>query len=259
MAKTFQIKRGAKSTMPTLAQGELGFVTDSDAEELHIGNGSENIQIARQDYVDSVASDKVDVTGDTMTGPLKIKTDTAKIWLETDGGNSQLIKNATASADYGTQIIDDSGEDNETRLIVLGANSLAKSVYFTKGGEDYYLLGTHNPHTHETVDVPNTRDTNETPSWYFTNYAKTIVTEFKNASVIGLSGQTYCKLTTYTAWNDSTGCYPVQEAIIGNTLYIRVGISDDEWGEWSSCVKTSDISYVSTTDIDAMLAGTYTS
>lgn len=54
MARTFQIKRGEKATMPTLAQGELGFVNDSGAEELYIGNGSQNIQIARQDYVDTL-------------------------------------------------------------------------------------------------------------------------------------------------------------------------------------------------------------
>ena len=59
MARKFQIKRGAKSTMPTLAQGELGFVTDSNAEELHIGTGSKNIQIARQDYVDKAIKDAV--------------------------------------------------------------------------------------------------------------------------------------------------------------------------------------------------------
>ena len=53
MARTFQIKRGAKSKIPTLAQGELGLTTDSNAEELYIGNGSKNIQIARQDYVDN--------------------------------------------------------------------------------------------------------------------------------------------------------------------------------------------------------------
>lgn len=56
MARTFQLKRGAKSSMPTLAQGELGFTTDSSAEELYVGNGSENIQIARQDYVDGATS-----------------------------------------------------------------------------------------------------------------------------------------------------------------------------------------------------------
>lgn len=61
MARTFQIKRGAKETMPILAQGELGFVTDSGAEELHIGTGSQNIQIARQDAVDNLAGKVNDI------------------------------------------------------------------------------------------------------------------------------------------------------------------------------------------------------
>lgn len=61
MARKFQIKRGAKSAMPTLAQGEFGFVTDSGAEELHIGTGSQNIRIARQDEVDNALSQKSQV------------------------------------------------------------------------------------------------------------------------------------------------------------------------------------------------------
>lgn len=58
MARKFQIKRGAKSTMPILAQGEFGLVIDSNAEELHIGNGSQNIQIARQDALTSHSENK---------------------------------------------------------------------------------------------------------------------------------------------------------------------------------------------------------
>ena len=48
MSKTIQIKRGPRATMPTLAQGELGMTTDSGAEGLFIGNGTENIEIARK-------------------------------------------------------------------------------------------------------------------------------------------------------------------------------------------------------------------
>lgn len=54
MSKTLKIKHGTKSTMPILAQAEMGFVTDSGAEELWIGNGTENIEIARKDYVDGI-------------------------------------------------------------------------------------------------------------------------------------------------------------------------------------------------------------
>ena len=48
MSKTIQIKRGPRATMPALAQGELGMTTDSGAEGLFIGNGTENIEIARK-------------------------------------------------------------------------------------------------------------------------------------------------------------------------------------------------------------------
>lgn len=51
MARVLQIKRGLKANIPTLAQGEFGFTTDSDAEELYIGNGTTNIKMARADDV----------------------------------------------------------------------------------------------------------------------------------------------------------------------------------------------------------------
>lgn len=88
MARTFQIKRGAKANMPTLAQGEFGFVTDSGAEELYIGNGSENIQIARQDEMPGLAT--------TTEAGLVTVDGTAGIGVNTENGNL-FIKQATES------------------------------------------------------------------------------------------------------------------------------------------------------------------
>ena len=48
MARKFQIKRGLKAGMPTLAQGELAMTTDSGSEGLFIGTGTENIEIAKK-------------------------------------------------------------------------------------------------------------------------------------------------------------------------------------------------------------------
>lgn len=45
MARKLQIKRGAKADLPVLSQGEFGMVTDSNAEELHLGTGSKNIHV----------------------------------------------------------------------------------------------------------------------------------------------------------------------------------------------------------------------
>lgn len=55
MARLFQVKRGPKSTIPTLEQGEFGFVTDRDNEQLFIGTGSKNVQFARYDEVEAFA------------------------------------------------------------------------------------------------------------------------------------------------------------------------------------------------------------
>ena len=59
MARTFQIKRGLKADMPTLAQGELGMTTDSGAESLFIGTGTENIEFARKSDLDAIPTPDV--------------------------------------------------------------------------------------------------------------------------------------------------------------------------------------------------------
>lgn len=95
-------------------------------------------------------------------------------------------------------------------------------------------------HTHTYTTIPDTRNDNQLPTWYMKNYSKKVITEFKYCSSVGLSGQMYCKVTTYVPWSDSSGGYPVQEAVVGNRLHIRVGISDEEWGSWASVYSTSD-------------------
>ncbi|PQI05024.1 phage tail protein, partial [Acinetobacter baumannii] len=51
------------------------------------------------------------------------------------------------------------------------------------------------------VAVSDTRSTNQPPSWYWSNYPLRIVREFKQASVLGLTGMgTYVSLETYVYW-----------------------------------------------------------
>jgi len=85
---TIQVKRGAKSTMPILHQGEFGFVTDTNAEELYIGNGSQNIQIARQDYVEAnMTSNKPGIVVG-IAEPEPYSDGTHPVWLDTNGDDS---------------------------------------------------------------------------------------------------------------------------------------------------------------------------
>lgn len=86
------------------------------------------------------------------------------------------------------------------------------------------------------LDVKDTRNDNQAPSWYFTNYAKTTVAEFKYCSKIGLSGVgTYCVLTTVVPWTDKSGGYPKQTAKVEGTgkEYWRVGTSETAWSAWA--------------------------
>lgn len=65
MARKFQIKRGLKAGMPTLAQGELAMTTDSGSEGLYIGTGTENIELARKSDLDAIPTP--DVSGQINT------------------------------------------------------------------------------------------------------------------------------------------------------------------------------------------------
>lgn len=84
-----------------------------------------------------------------------------------------------------------------------------------------------------------TRSTNQTPDWYIKNYPRQIITEFKQSSVIGLTGETFTTLETRVPWTDSSGGYPKQTARVGNREYWRVGTSDTIWGAWQDALGTA--------------------
>ena len=83
------------------------------------------------------------------------------------------------------------------------------------------------------LDVKDTRNTNQSPIWYMQNYPMTTVNELKLASSLGLSGESYCLLTTYVPWKDNSGGYPKQTAKIENRELWRVGINNTTWGNWN--------------------------
>lgn len=83
--------------------------------------------------------------------------------------------------------------------------------------------------------LPDTRNDNQSPSWYISNYPQQVVVEFKYCSVIGLTGVgNYCSLETVVPWSNNSGGYPKQTAKANATgkEYWRVGTSDDAWSDW---------------------------
>lgn len=94
------------------------------------------------------------------------------------------------------------------------------------------------------LDIKDTRSTNQPPSWYFANYPHTSVAEFKQCSVIGLSGNgNFCYLLTVVPWNDASGGYPKQTAKVEGSgkEYWRVGTSASSWSKWIECVQKGDV------------------
>lgn len=86
------------------------------------------------------------------------------------------------------------------------------------------------------LDIKDTRNDNQQPSWYITNYPKTTVAEFKFCNVLGLSNVgTYCILTTTVPWGDKSGGYPKQTAKVESTgkEFWRVGTSETAWSAWA--------------------------
>ncbi|WP_391485478.1 phage tail protein [Acinetobacter baumannii] len=90
------------------------------------------------------------------------------------------------------------------------------------------------------VAVSDTRSTNQPPSWYWSNYPKRIVREFKQASTIGLSGMgTYVSLETYVYYSDATGG-PIIQIARGTDSKLtaeRRSTSTSTWGTWVQDIK----------------------
>lgn len=91
------------------------------------------------------------------------------------------------------------------------------------------------------VTLHDTRNDNQNPQWYFDNYPRQLVQEFKYCSKIGVSGGTYCYLSTYVPWGDPSGGWPKQTAKVDGTgkEYWRVGTSATAWSSWIDAYGTA--------------------
>lgn len=93
------------------------------------------------------------------------------------------------------------------------------------------------------VTIKDTRNNNQPPSWYFTNYSRMTVWEFKTCSVIGIAGEgIYCELETKVKWADTTGGSIVQVATVNSgKQYRRYSSGTTTWTVWENLdVKIDD-------------------
>lgn len=93
--------------------------------------------------------------------------------------------------------------------------------------------------------IPDTRNDNRPPSWYFANHPRSTVSEFKQADVLGL-GSGFAALETVVPWGDPSGGRIFQTAYLQDGTVIRrksdtahtyagngvFNYTKDLWTEW---------------------------
>lgn len=85
------------------------------------------------------------------------------------------------------------------------------------------------------LDVKDTRNDNQNPQWYITNYGtkQREVKEFKLAKTLGLStNSSYGLLITTIPWEDPSGGWPRQTFEWNQKRYHRDGTSATAWSSW---------------------------
>ncbi|EOD6067747.1 interleukin-like EMT inducer domain-containing protein [Acinetobacter baumannii] len=98
------------------------------------------------------------------------------------------------------------------------------------------------------VTIPDTRSANELPAFYWKNYPRSVVTEFKQGSAVGSPGGQagYGSVETLIPWSDASGGPIVQKWTAGLDSSIRYrqsyGAGDAaRWGAWTSDLENTKV------------------
>ncbi|EPX6842835.1 interleukin-like EMT inducer domain-containing protein [Acinetobacter baumannii] len=98
------------------------------------------------------------------------------------------------------------------------------------------------------VTIPDTRSVNQLPAYYWKNYGRSVVTEFKLGSAVDSPGGQagYGSIETLVPWNDASGGPIVQKWTAGtdaNTRYRQsYGAGDAaRWGAWTSDLENTKV------------------
>lgn len=103
--------------------------------------------------------------------------------------------------------------------------------------------------------IKDTRSDNQSPQWYWTNYPKQTVEEFKASAVIGLTSEsTYAILTTNVHWTDSSGGKVKQTAKTDRATFERYG-TGSTWDAWTKIANAGDLAdYTTKTEFQTDIA-----
>lgn len=269
--RKIKLEKGNKATDWTPAPED--FNSDIDALETRVASAETSIEQnstaislrATKTEVSTAKSEAISAAAtDATTKANAAKTDAVNA-ASTDAttkANKAKTDAISAAATDATTKADQALADAKTYAdaqIKVSADSITSTVsntYQTKSGMSNYLTTATAANTYSKKQLPDTRNDNQPPSWYMTNYPRQVITEFKFCSTIGLisPGETYCTLETTVPWNDKSGGYPKQRAQAAGKVYYRIGTSESTWGLWKNTLDTAtaDSSYASNESLNAL-------
>ena len=85
-------------------------------------------------------NNKVDKAGDVMTGNLAIEKEIAALDLRTSNGAGRILKNANATSDLGTDILDETVNGVRDRINLSAGRTLADKLRLVVSGEKIYRI-----------------------------------------------------------------------------------------------------------------------
>lgn len=129
------------------------------------------------------------------------------------------------------------------------ASASALTNYYTKAQTNTAIAGkvdtmsatlTSQINNLDALSVPDTRHDNQPPSWYWDNYPKKRVTEFKRASTIWVENNgMYVDLESTVPWNDASGG-AIKQIATGDDpskRAVRYSTSTTAWSAWKYDIK----------------------
>lgn len=230
-----EIKVGYKGVITALAETDNAIMSRIDSMESRYDKAVATIQTAEQ--IKTTADASAASVGTTIRAEYKAAdtaTKTAAVKEAATAMNNALksyTTTATLQQNYYTK--------TEANKAISAAQTTLKSQVTQEYGQaiNAAVAGI----KLDSITIPDTRSTNQTPVWYRSNYKSRMVNEFKTATAIGLTtaqmGQTYVMLTTYVYYADSSGG-PIKQVAIGKTddqTFIRYSTgsgSSEVWGSW---------------------------
>lgn len=208
---------------------------------------------------------KTDSTGKIWVAERDVSLVTGQYWIMLEKGNKATdwtpapedmatvtaLTSVQATVDGLITTVADKANQSQVTQLAGQITSVVSTVdghtsQITQLGKDINLRVTQNQVDASILannQIKDTRNDNQPPSWYFSNYPKQTAKEFKNRSTIGLpaSAGTYAYLETEVPWGDASGGSLTQTAKAADGSYQRKSNGTTAWTAWAKIADSSNV------------------